>query len=157
MPKSGPVRKKRPASRGAVPNEKALLAALVVALGAGLLGTGYGTRYVELVRDYARCSSAERAYIASTSLEEANHVLFMVDDLHLAPRKDKALSTLEHRQMAPLRGTARPRSIEGFSWCGAVPGFIPCRSRHVAYKPSFSRALKRLLTQRRKNFGCIGQ
>ena len=81
MAKGGPVRKKRPASRGAVPNEKALLAALVVALGAGLLGTGYGTRYVELVRDYARCSSAERAYIASTSLEEANHVLFMVDDL----------------------------------------------------------------------------
>ena len=54
---------------------------LVGALGAGLLGTGYGTRYVELVRDYARCSSAERAYIASTSLKEANHVLFMVDDL----------------------------------------------------------------------------
>ena len=81
MAKSGPLRKKRPGSRGAVANEKALLAALVVALGAGLLGTGYGTRYVELVRDYARCSSAERAYIASTSLEEANHVLFMVDDL----------------------------------------------------------------------------
>ena len=81
MAKSGPLRKKRPGSRGAVANEKALLAALVVALGAGLLGTGYGTRYVELARDYARCSSAERSYIASTSLEDANHVLFMVDDL----------------------------------------------------------------------------
>ena len=78
----GPVRKKhRPESGGAVPNEKALLAALVVALGAGLLGMGFGSSYVELVRDYAACSSAERSYIASTSLADAKHVLFVVDDL----------------------------------------------------------------------------
>ena len=81
MAKGGPVRRKRPESGGAVPNEKALLAALVAALGAGLLGMGFGSSYVELVRDYAACSSAERSYIASTSLAEARHVLFVVDDL----------------------------------------------------------------------------
>ena len=81
MAKGGPVRKKRPESGGAVPGEKALFAALVVALGAGLLGMGFGSSYVELVRDYATCSSAERVYIASTSLAEATHVLFVVDDL----------------------------------------------------------------------------
>ena len=83
MAKGGPMRsKRRPESGGgAVPNEKALLAALVVALGAGLLGMGFGSSYVELVRDYAACSSAERSYIASTSLADAKHVLFVVDDL----------------------------------------------------------------------------
>lgn len=76
------VRKRRPLdSDGFGPNEKALLLALAVGLVAGLFGMGFGSSYVELVRDYASCSSAERSYIASTSLAEAKHVLFVVDDL----------------------------------------------------------------------------
>ena len=82
------VRKKRHPEAEGRRRDRALLAALVVALVAGLFGAGFGSSYVELVSDYASCSSGERSYMASTSLAEAAYVLFMVDDLEDRHQRD---------------------------------------------------------------------